>query len=196
LYVEVTTGPAAVSLSDEEDLTRFSVRVPEGTTAESIAGSLQAAGAGRLDGAQAAINVDWLREHTADRPAQWQGDFDKMLAYAASKGWMDAAGAVVKAHRNRLNIAMIAHRRQLSQHLVATARDRPGRVRAPSATDAGGREALRDVHALEPADVEHVRAAGTNASTAVSSRHRPHRGGVVYKLDLRMCLGRINAHID
>ena len=37
-------------------------------------------------------------EATADRPAQWQGDFDKMLAYAASKGWMDAAGAVVKAH--------------------------------------------------------------------------------------------------
>jgi hypothetical protein len=98
LYVDVTTGPAAVALSDEEDLTRFSVRVPEGTPAESIAGSLQAAGAGRLDGVQAAINADWLREHTADRPAQWQGDFDKMLAYAASKGWMDAAGTVVKAH--------------------------------------------------------------------------------------------------
>jgi hypothetical protein len=98
LYVDVTTGPATVALSDEEDLTRFSVRVPDGTPAESIAGSLQAVGAGGLDGAQAAINVDWLREHTADRPAQWQGDFDKMLAYAASKGWMDAAATVVKAH--------------------------------------------------------------------------------------------------
>jgi hypothetical protein len=98
LYVDVTTGPAAVALSDEEDLTRFSVRVPEGTPAESIAGSLAAVGAGRLDGVQAATNADWLREHTADRPAQWQGDFDKMLAYAASKGWMDAAGTVVKAH--------------------------------------------------------------------------------------------------
>ena len=98
MYVDVTTGPDAVSLSDEEDLTRFSVRVPESTAAGSIAGSLRAAGAGRLDGAQAAINVDWLREHTADRPARWHRDFDKMLPYAASKGWIDAAGAVVKAH--------------------------------------------------------------------------------------------------
>lgn len=46
----------------------------------------------------AVLYIDVTTGPTADRPAQWQGDFDKMLAYAASKGWMDAAGTVVKAH--------------------------------------------------------------------------------------------------
>lgn len=72
--------------------------MPEGIARESIADSLRAVGAGRLDGDDAGINVDWLRRNTADRPAKWQGDFDKMLAYAVSKGWMDARGAVLKAH--------------------------------------------------------------------------------------------------
>jgi hypothetical protein len=101
LYVDVTSGllgRAVVVLRDQDDLTRFSVRVPEGIAPESIADSLRAIGAGRLDGDDAGINVDWLRRHTADRPAKWQGDFDKMLAYAASKGWMDARGVVLKAH--------------------------------------------------------------------------------------------------
>jgi hypothetical protein len=91
-------GPAIVALRDQDDLTRFSVRVPDGFAPESIADSLEAAGAGRLEGDDAGINVDWLHRQTADRPAQWQGDFDKMLAYAVSKGWMDTGGAVLKAH--------------------------------------------------------------------------------------------------
>jgi len=56
------------------------------------------AGAGRLDGDEAAINVEWLRRHTEARSQQWQKDFERMLANAASKGWMDPAGTVVVAH--------------------------------------------------------------------------------------------------
>jgi hypothetical protein len=100
LYVDLTfdTELASVALRDEDDLARFSVRVPAGTPGESIARALEAAGAGHLDGEEAAIDVGWLRKCTADRPAKWQKDFDAMLAYAASKGWMDERRTKVTAH--------------------------------------------------------------------------------------------------
>ena len=101
MYVDVKYSQdqtAVVALGGEDDLKRFSVRVPAGCSAELIAGSLMSAGAGRLDGDEAAINVDWLRQNTEARSPQWQKDFERMLAYAASKGWMDPAGTVVIAH--------------------------------------------------------------------------------------------------
>jgi hypothetical protein len=101
MYVEVNHGQLAaeaVTLRDEEDLTRFSVRVPEGLSPDLLANSLAGSGAGRLEGAEASINVDWLRRCTASRPAHWQGDFERMLDFASSKGWMDAARTAVTAH--------------------------------------------------------------------------------------------------
>ena len=101
MYIDVKYGQnqtAVVALGDEDDLKRFSVRVPAGCPAELIDSSLLSAGAGRLDGDEAAINVDWLRQNTEARSQQWQTDFERMLAYAASKGWMDPAGTVVVAH--------------------------------------------------------------------------------------------------
>jgi hypothetical protein len=116
---------------------------------------------------------------------------------------------------------MIAHGTQLSQHTVATAGDRCGasarssRVSAMQSPWAAFDGYLVNDQVGE--FVEHVGApictgsmvqpapasggqrrppAGSNASIALSSRHRPHRGGVVSKLRLRIRLGRINAHID
>lgn len=89
MYVDVKYGQtqtAVVTLGGEDDLKRFSVRVPEGCSAELIASSLISVGAGRLDGDEAAINVGWLRQNTEARSQQWQTDFERMLAYAASKG--------------------------------------------------------------------------------------------------------------
>jgi len=101
MYVDVKYGQnqtTVVALSDEDDLKRFSVRAPAGLSAELVASSLISAGAGRLDGDEAAIHVNWLRQNTAARSPQWQIDFERMLEYAASKGWMDPAGTVVIAH--------------------------------------------------------------------------------------------------
>jgi hypothetical protein len=101
MYVEVNDGRLAgeaVVLRDEDDLTRFSVRVPEGLSPDLLATSLAGSGAGQVDGDEVAVNVDWLRRQTASRPAQWQGDFERMLDYAASKGWLDAARTAVTAH--------------------------------------------------------------------------------------------------
>ena len=101
MYVEVTGADSpttAVSLRDEDDLTRFSVRAPKSSSAELIASSLARAGAGRLEGDEAAVSIQWLRRCTASRPAQWHGEFERMLAYAAARGWMDPAGEAVTAH--------------------------------------------------------------------------------------------------
>jgi len=106
MYVDVKYGQnhtAVVALGGEDDLKRFSVRVPASCSAELVASSLMSAGAGRLDGDEAAINVDWLRQNTEARSQQWQQDFERMLAYAASKGWMDPAGTVVNAHIEKVD---------------------------------------------------------------------------------------------
>jgi hypothetical protein len=106
MYVDVKYGQnqtAVVTLGGEDDLKGFSVRVPEDLSAELIASSLISVGAGRLDGDEAAINVSWLRQNTEARSQQWQTDFERMLAYAASKGWMDAAGTVVIAHIEKVD---------------------------------------------------------------------------------------------
>ena len=106
MYVDVQYGQnqtAVVALGGEDDLKRFSVRVPAGCSADLVDSSLMSAGAGRLDGDQAAISVDWLRKNTKACSQQWQKDFERMLAYAASKGWMDPAGTVVIAHIERVD---------------------------------------------------------------------------------------------
>jgi hypothetical protein len=101
MYVEFNDGQLAseaVVLRDEDDLTRFTVRLRKGLSPDLLASSLAASGAGRVDGDEVAVNVDWLRRQTASRPVQWQGDFERMLDYAASKGWLDAARTAVTAH--------------------------------------------------------------------------------------------------
>jgi hypothetical protein len=100
VYVEVKQERAArtVSLEDEEDLTSFSVRVPSSYPRDQVALSLSTFGAGRLLDNEAAINVEWLRACTAEKSAEWQNKFDGMLAYASTRGWMDAEGTTVMAH--------------------------------------------------------------------------------------------------
>ncbi|MGB8403709.1 MAG: hypothetical protein WCE30_06475 [Mycobacterium sp.] len=101
VYVDVLfsrTKPSIVSLSDENNLSLISLRAPDWITNGIIDAALKSVGAGCLDGSNTAINVDWLRSYTVDRSPQWHRRFDKMLSYAASKGWMSAAGTAVYAY--------------------------------------------------------------------------------------------------
>ena len=105
LYNALEPGQLAtttVSLREEDDLARFSVRVSPGCACERVETALTSSGAGRLDGDEASINVDWLRQHTASHSEQWQSDFDKMLDYASSKGCTDPALTVVRVHITHL----------------------------------------------------------------------------------------------
>jgi hypothetical protein len=101
VYVKVENAES-VMLCDEDDLTRFSVQVPNGSSDETISSYLMQTGAGRLEGNEAAVSIKWLRQRTASRSQQWQGDFDRMLAYASSSGWIDPAGDAVIAHIERV----------------------------------------------------------------------------------------------
>ena len=101
MYVKVENAES-VMLCDEDDLTRFSVQVPKDSSAETISSHLMQTGAGRLEGDEAAVSIEWLRQHTASRSQQWHGDFDRMLAYASSRGWMDPTGDAVIAHIERV----------------------------------------------------------------------------------------------
>jgi hypothetical protein len=101
MYVKVD-DTQSVKLCDEDDLMRFSVQVPKDSSAEMISNSLAHSGAGRLEGDGVAVDVNWLRLHTASRSQQWHGDFDRMLAYASSRGWMSATGDAVIAHIDRV----------------------------------------------------------------------------------------------
>src|SRR5487761_1136380 len=67
---------------------------------------------GRLGGALPAVasSVDGDDDHVwldisalrglggVGRDADWHRQFDEMIAYAASKGWIDGAGSAVRAH--------------------------------------------------------------------------------------------------
>jgi hypothetical protein len=48
------------------------------------------------------VSIEWLRRRTASRSQQWHGDFDRMLAHASSRGWMDSTGEAVIAHVERV----------------------------------------------------------------------------------------------
>lgn len=105
MYVEVTVAQSIskqVALRDVDDLTRFSVHVPKDASVELVSRSLAQSGAGRLEGDEVAVSVEWLRRRTASRPEQWHGSFERMLDYASATGWMDLAGEAVIAHIERV----------------------------------------------------------------------------------------------
>ena len=101
MYVEITTGGAGTTsggLCEVDDLHRFSVRAGADCSDELVTNWLAESGAGRRAGDDVAMSVQWLRQCTAERPADWQDGFQKMLDYAATKGWMDDMRTAVMAH--------------------------------------------------------------------------------------------------
>ena len=105
--VDLTSVPAAVTLEDPAELGRFHVAVRGAGDAAALDAVLAAAGAGRaetapgrdLAGLDARINVVWLRDQARGQvDAGWETAFEKMLAYAASKGWLAEGGSTIQGH--------------------------------------------------------------------------------------------------
>ncbi len=95
MIVEIKGGQ--VTLTEADDLKAFKVAAPtaartDGTLATTLSSI------GRLDGDVVWVSEAWLRGETAGRPADWIVGFEKMLAFAKSKGWYDAATGAVRAH--------------------------------------------------------------------------------------------------
>lgn len=84
----------AVSLDDAADLKRLHVEAADAATAGD---ALAAAGAGGpAEDGHVALAISWLRAASAGAaPAD---EFDAMIGYATSKGWVDVDAQTVRAH--------------------------------------------------------------------------------------------------
>ena len=97
MIVDITD--TAVTLTDPDDCGRFHVRVPPALPAEALDAVLAGADAGRRFGAdQVAVNISWLRSAARDVAPDWADRFEKMLAFAGTKGWLTDDGVAVLGH--------------------------------------------------------------------------------------------------
>lgn len=79
-----------------DDFTEFAV-LTEATSQGSAASTLRELGV--LDGNHVFVDQTWLIAHAGEAAddSSWRSGFDAMVAYASSKGWLDAAGRI-RAH--------------------------------------------------------------------------------------------------
>jgi hypothetical protein len=113
--IDLSGGNPTVQLVEPEDCKRFHVGVrargtggvPPTTAAGAATDSdLEALGAalpaevGRLlPSGDALIEIDAVRRLAAGQvPDGWDADFDAMVGYAKSKGWLDERGEAIQAH--------------------------------------------------------------------------------------------------
>jgi hypothetical protein len=100
ITVDLQRGhPAPVGLRDPEDCGRFHVEVIGAHDLAGLGHALVDADAGRVEGDDAFVDVGAVRQLASGRVgASWADDFEKMLGYARSKGWLDETGSSIQAH--------------------------------------------------------------------------------------------------
>jgi len=98
MYVEIDPTQGRAEVREADDVEHFSVRTTGAADHESLSRSLGQLG--RIDDTgHAWIDIQALRDATGrSDDAEWSSGFDAMIAYATSKGWVDQAGAAVRAH--------------------------------------------------------------------------------------------------
>lgn len=99
MFVRISGPGATPELVEPDDCKKFHVASGlSGASNPEVAAAL----GGWADGAtddHVWIRVDAVRAAAAGRvPQGWDGEFDGMLAYARSKGWMNEAGDAIAAH--------------------------------------------------------------------------------------------------
>jgi hypothetical protein len=100
VVADLTATPPGVTLAEPDDLGSFKV-LARGAQDDRAAleRALEGVGTVAEDG-NAFILVEAVRRlagERADDPA-WSEGFEKMLAYAGSKGWIDPSGTAIQAH--------------------------------------------------------------------------------------------------
>jgi hypothetical protein len=95
MYIRVTSW--GVSLEEPEDTRSF--RISLAAPSEDLDGILRAAGWGMTDGAGALVDVEVVRRASSGRvSADWNDNFQNMIDYARSRGWLSADERFVRAH--------------------------------------------------------------------------------------------------
>jgi hypothetical protein len=90
-------------LREPDSFDRFSVEVTGAGSADELARVVSRSGLGRVhaDGAHVVVDPLALRRLAGGAvTAQWEDGFERMCAYAAGKGWVEADGGI-QAHIER-----------------------------------------------------------------------------------------------
>ncbi|MEZ5232213.1 MAG: hypothetical protein R2755_15090 [Acidimicrobiales bacterium] len=99
MFVRISAAGATPELVEPEDCKKFHVAsglVGAGNT--EVASALGDWAAGATDD-HVWIRVDAVQAAAAGRvPEGWAADFDAMVGYAGSKGWLNEAGDAIAAH--------------------------------------------------------------------------------------------------
>lgn len=82
-----------VALNEATDFKGFKVTTPNN---DETFMTRALAAAGRYDGTHAWISQDWVIAQGAGHGPAWRDGFDKMAAYAQSKGWIE--NGAIRAH--------------------------------------------------------------------------------------------------
>jgi hypothetical protein len=98
--VKVVVNDDAVELVDADDTKGFHVEVRGDAD---VAAVLDTSGAGALapDGEHAHIDIGWVRQHATAVGPDWNQQFDAMLDYARTKGWIEEGTSSIVAHLER-----------------------------------------------------------------------------------------------
>lgn len=98
MYVELDIAAGRCQVRDANDLKSFSVHLSEPAVPEKLSRTLGPLG--RLaESDHVWIIIDALRAASGRADdAEWSAQFDAMIAYAASQGWVDETGELVRAH--------------------------------------------------------------------------------------------------
>jgi hypothetical protein len=102
VYFRITKD--ATELVEPENVTAFSVVVPDGLPHDDLAAGVRQAGLGELlpGDTHVMVRVEAIRRFAAGRVGDgWESDLAGMLAYATKKGWTDESGEHVRAHVER-----------------------------------------------------------------------------------------------
>jgi hypothetical protein len=101
MYVELDIAAGRCQVRDANDLKSFSVHLSEPAGPEKLSRTLGPLGPlGQLaESDHVWIIIDALRAASGRADdAEWSAQFDAMIAYAASQGWVDETGELVRAH--------------------------------------------------------------------------------------------------
>jgi hypothetical protein len=97
ITVDLSGAEGVVGLEDPSDCKRFHLSAQGEKDETRLARALTEAGAGRIESGDALISVDAIRRLAAGRVAAgWDADFEQMLGYAKTKGWLQ--GDAIQAH--------------------------------------------------------------------------------------------------
>jgi hypothetical protein len=98
ITVDLSGPEGVVGLDDPSDCKRFHLSARgDDTDQAKLAAALTRSGVGRIEGDDALIQVDAIRRLADGRVTpSWSEDFDQMLDYAKTKGWLQ--GDAIQAH--------------------------------------------------------------------------------------------------